>query len=244
MSLSEANRNKPDIALNFRTIINDLVADGRLSVKDADQLSLKTRTKDQLKWHPLELIAEELMQDQKKPSAALDLETLTLWLCEKSKQPYHRIDPLKIDSQIITKVMSHEFAKRHGLLALEVKDDEVIIASAEPSVSSWEATISQSQPGKVVTRVISNPAMIRQYTTEFYTMARSVSQANALGLNNNSLSNLEQMLELGQLETMEANDEHVINIVDWLLGYAFTQRARLKKGGPVAAFIWSEFTPF
>ncbi len=225
MSLSEANRNKPDIALNFRTIINDLVADGRLSVKDADQLSLKTRTKDQLKWHPLELIAEELMQDQKKPSAALDLETLTLWLCEKSKHPYHRIDPLKIDSQIITKVMSHEFAKRHGLLALEVKDDEVIIASAEPSVSSWEATISQSQPGKVVTRVISNPAMIRQYTTEFYTMARSVSQANALGLNNNSLSNLEQMLELGQLETMEANDEHVINIVDWLLGYAFTQRA-------------------
>lgn len=63
MSLSDANSNKPDIALNFRAIINDLVGDGRLSVKDADQLSLKTRTKDQLKWHPLELSAEELMQN-------------------------------------------------------------------------------------------------------------------------------------------------------------------------------------
>jgi len=63
VSLSDANRNKQDIALNFRTIINDLVGDGRLSVKDSDQLSLKTRTKDQLKWHPLELIAEELMQN-------------------------------------------------------------------------------------------------------------------------------------------------------------------------------------
>ena len=63
MSLSDANRNKPDIALNFRAIINDLVGDGRLSVKDADQLSLNTRTKDQRKWYPLELIAEELMQN-------------------------------------------------------------------------------------------------------------------------------------------------------------------------------------
>ena len=225
MSIQEVGDKKPDIQLNLRSLLNNLVADGRLSTADADQLSLKIRSNEQIDWHPLELIAEDPPDDQKNPAQKLDLEVLTLWLCEKANQPYQRIDPLKIDSQVVTSVMSHEFAKRHQLLALEVRDDEVVVTSAEPYMSGWEPTIQQSQPGKIITRVISNPADIRRYTTEFYTMARSVSQANAQGLNLNSLSNLEQMLELGQMESMEANDAHVVNIVDWLLGYAFSQRA-------------------
>lgn len=225
MAFQEANRKKPDISLNFRTLINDLVAEGRMSAEDADNLSIITRNKNQLSWHPIELIANEPVDDQAHAEQVLDLETLTLWLCEKAKQPYQRIDPLKIDSQVITRVMSYEFAKCHQLLALEVRDDEVVITSAEPYMHGWEATISQSQPGKVITRVISNPADIRRYTTEFYNMAKSVSKANALGLNTSSLSNLEAMLELGQGDAMEANDAHIVNIVDWLLGYAFTQRA-------------------
>ncbi len=216
---------KPDISLNFRTVLNDLVADGRLSMDAADQLSLKTRSKEQLNWHPLELIAEDLVSDLKSPGRYLDLEALTMWLCEKAQQAYLRIDPLKIEAAVVTKVMSHEFAKRHQILCVDIRDDEVVIASAQPYVSSWKATIEQSQPGKVVTRVIVNPADIRQYTGEFYSMARSVNQASALGLGTSSLTNLEQMLELGQLDTVEANDAHIVNIVNFLLGYAFTQRA-------------------
>jgi general secretion pathway protein E len=225
VSVQQSNARKPDINLNYRTVINDLVADGRLSEADAETLSMKTRQKKQLNWHPLELIAEDGCQDQKKRDQLLDLDVLTRWLCSRAKQPYKRIDPLKIDAQVITKVMSYEFAKRHRILVLEVKEDEILIASPEPYVSGWEPTIEQSQPGKIITRVISNPADIRQYTTEFYTMARSVSQANAQGLHASNLSNLESMLELGQLDGMDANDTHVINIVDWLLQYAFTQRA-------------------
>jgi len=33
------------------------------------------------------------------------------------------------------------------------------------------------------------------------------------------------MLELGQMKSPEANDAHIVNIVDWLLQYAFEQRA-------------------
>jgi|TARA_B100002003_G_C14157717_1_gene558059 general secretion pathway protein E len=225
VALQEVNARKPDISLNLRSLLNDLVADGRLSVSDADRLSMKTRSKDQLNWHPLELVAQEPASDQKHEGKVLDLEALTLWLCEKADQPYKRIDPLKIDSQVVTKVMSAEFARRHQILAIDVLDDEVVIVSAEPYVSAWEATIEQSQPGKVITRMIANPANIRQYTNEFYTMARSVNQASAQGINVSSLTNLEQMLELGQLDSLEANDAHIVNIVDWLLGYAFNQRA-------------------
>jgi general secretion pathway protein E len=215
--------NKPDITLNVRSVINDLVADGRLSLNDAEAISMKSRAKHQLTWHPLELIAEEEPLDQKNPGKLLDLETLTLWLCGRSKQAYKRIDPLKIDAAVVTRLMSAEFAKRHGVLPLEILEDEIIIASAQPYVSGWEATLLQSQPGKVLTRVIANPADIRRYTTEFYQMAKSVSQANVQGLS--ALTNLEQMLELGHVDAMEANDAHIVNIVDWLLGYAFNQRA-------------------
>ena len=223
MNGKDSRVNKPDITLNVRSVINDLVADGRLSLNDAEAISMKSRAKHQLTWHPLELIAEEEPLDQKNPGKLLDLETLTLWLCGRSKQAYKRIDPLKIDAAVVTRLMSAEFAKRHGVLPLEILEDEIVIASAQPYVSGWEATLLQSQPGKVLTRVIANPADIRLYTTEFYQMAKSVSQANVQGLS--ALTNLEQMLELGHVDAMEANDAHIVNIVDWLLGYAFNQRA-------------------
>lgn len=225
MSTQEVGSNKPDITLNVRGVINDLVADGRLSTEDAEHISMKSRAKHQLKWHPIELIAEENAVDLKNPAKNLDLDVLTHWLCERSKQTYKRIDPMKIDATVVTRMMSAEFAKRHGLLPISITEDEIVIASAQPYVSSWEATLGQSHPRKVLTRVVANPADIRRYTTEFYQMAKSVSKANAQGLNTSSLTNLEQMLELGHVDAMEANDAHIVNIVDWLLGYAFTQRA-------------------
>lgn len=225
MSIQEVNTKKPDISLNLRTVADELIDDGRLSSADADQLGMKTRRKEQLNWNPLELIAEENFDDLKNPGRSLDLEALTIWLAERAKQQYIRIDPLKIDSVVVTRVMSYEFAQRHQILALEVKDDEVVVVSAQPYIHSWETTIEQSLPGKILTRVVANPSDIRRCTTEFYTMARSVNKANASGLQTSSLSNLEQMLELGQIDQMEANDAHIVNIVDWLLNYAFTQRA-------------------
>tara|TARA_B100002051_G_scaffold142123_1_gene134763 strand:+ start:508 stop:2295 length:1788 start_codon:yes stop_codon:yes gene_type:complete len=224
VNLRENKDRKPDIALNLRSVADELVASGRLSQQSSDQLGLKTRRQDQLDWHPLELIAEESFQDEANAGATLDIESLTIWLAERERQPYVRIDPLKIDSTVVTQVMSYEFARRHQILALEVREDEIVIVSAQPNLYSWEATIEQSQPGKRLTRMVANPADIRRYTAEFYTMARSVNKASA-GIISSSLTNLEQMLQLGQIDHMEANDAHIVNIVDWLLNYAFAQRA-------------------
>ncbi len=215
---------KPDITINLRSIINNLVADRRLSMDAADQLSLKTRSGDKLNWHPLEMIAEDMYPDLKNEGKLLDLETLTMWLCEKSGQPYKRIDPLKIEPTVVTKVMSYEFAKRHEILCIEVTDEEVVIVIAQPYTSAWESTIQQSQPSsKIITRMIVNPVDIRNNTRELYTMARSVNQANAKGPATSSLTNLEQMLELGQFD--EANDQHIVNITSSLLTYSFNQCA-------------------
>ncbi|MED5466049.1 MAG: GspE/PulE family protein, partial [Pseudomonadota bacterium] len=155
----------------------------------------------------------------------LDLETLTQWLAEYAGQPYLRIDPLKIDVAAVTPLMSYAFAQRHGILAVEITPDEVVIASTEPFKREWESNLRQAVR-KDIRRVVANPEDIRRYTVEFYQLASSVSKASggqsSSGTGN---QNFEQLLDLGASENPDANDQHVVKIVDWLLQYAFEQRA-------------------
>ncbi|MCC5872401.1 MAG: type II/IV secretion system protein [Gammaproteobacteria bacterium] len=213
--------------LDLRSVLNDLVADGRLDKAQGDRLAAQPRRRDQLQLHLLELIAQEEFEDRAHPGKRLDLEALTLWLCEKSGQPYLRIDPLKVNVERVTGVMSYQFAQRHNILAVELTEDEVVIATAQPWVRSWEPMLEQTLGTRSIRRVVTNPADLRRFTVEFYTMARSVRRArdqhqSGAGA---AITNLEQMLDIGRLKSPEANDAHIVNIVDWLLQYAFDQRA-------------------
>ncbi|MCC5886278.1 MAG: type II/IV secretion system protein [Gammaproteobacteria bacterium] len=216
-----------DRILDLRSVLDDLVADGRLDKGQADRLAGQPRRRDQLQFHLLELIAQEEFEDRSQPGKRLDLEALTLWLCEKSGQPYHRIDPLKVNVERVTGVMSYQFAQRHNILAVELTEEEVVIATSQPWVRSWEPMLEQTLGTRRIRRVITNPADLRRFTVEFYTMARSVRRArdqhqSGAGA---AITNLEQMLDIGRLKSPEANDAHIVNIVDWLLQYAFDQRA-------------------
>ncbi|MBJ3773619.1 hypothetical protein JEQ20_24445, partial [Klebsiella pneumoniae] len=77
-----------------------------------------------------------------------------------------------------------------------------------------------------IKRVVANPSDIQRFTTEFYRLARSVSGANATDQKISGVGNFEQLLSLGaQDQEPDANDAHIVNIVDWLFQYAFQQRA-------------------
>ncbi|MGB0361009.1 MAG: GspE/PulE family protein, partial [Endozoicomonas sp.] len=133
--------------------------------------------------------------------------------------------PLKIDVAAITPVMSHAFAMRHQILAVNINSNEITIASAQPWHKIWEDNLRHVNR-KEIKRVVANPADIRRYTVEFYRLTQSVIGANSdTGVNTTSLNSFEQMLELGSMKAPDANDQHIINIVDWLLQYAFEQRA-------------------
>lgn len=172
--------------------------------------------------HPLELIAKAGLESQ-RTGKTLDLDRLTQWLAGWADQDYYHIDPLKIDTPSIAKVMSYAFAQRHGILAVEIGLDEVFIASAEPFKSDWETNLRQAAQ-KDIRRVVANPEDIRRYTVEFYQLANSVSKASG-NKTGGTTQNFEQLLDLGASENPDANDQHVVKIVDWLLQYAFDQRA-------------------
>lgn len=214
-----------DLFLDLHSLLRDLCADGRLSKADADRLGGLSRSREEASKHLLNYIAQQRLVDQANPDNQLNIDALMQWLGQKAGQDVVHIDPLKIDAASVTQVMSFAFAQRHNILALKVTQDEVVIASTEPFVSSWEADLNHVLR-KHITRVIANPADIQRYQVEFYTLARSVSSYTSQGSKAGAgLANLEQMLELGQLKDPDANDQHIVNIVDWLFQYAFEQRA-------------------
>ncbi|MEM9621836.1 MAG: GspE/PulE family protein [Pseudomonadota bacterium] len=214
-----------ELLLDLPIILDALVEDGYISQRQAEDVLIAPRTKRELNMHPLEIVAFREFENRRQGGANLDLETLTLWLCERSRQKYERIDPLKINVNAVTEVMSYAFAQRHNILALHVEDDQVVIASGQPYMYQWESMLTQTLRGRRIRRVVCNPADLSRYQLEFYSIARSAQKAEEAGMEVSGITNLEQMLELGGMKSPEANDAHVVNIVDWLLQYAFDQRA-------------------
>ncbi len=210
--------------LTLRDLVTALVTSGEISQEDSDRILKANMGAETERRHPLELVAQANLKSLNS-GHTLDLERLTRWLAEWAGQPWYHIDPLKIDTPSIARVMSYAFAQRHGILAVEIRPEEVLIASAEPFKSDWESNLRQAVQ-KDIRRVVANPEDIRRYTVEFYQLANSVSKAGGRqGSGSAGNQNFEQLLDLGASENPDANDQHVVKIVDWLLQYAFDQRA-------------------
>ena len=216
-----------DRPLDLRDCLDLLVEEGQLTQPELEKLVDERRGTGANKQHVLTYLAEQKLQDRLRPGHMLDLETLSQKLADYSDQPYFRIDSLNIDAAKVTQVMSFAFAQRHRIMAVEVNDTEVTIASAEPFITSWEAGLAHILR-KPIRRVVANPAELQRLTTELYRLSTSINYATSKGGSGRTgpgITNLEQMLELGTGKDPEANDQHIVNIVDWLLQYAFEQRA-------------------
>jgi general secretion pathway protein E len=208
--------------LDLITLARELHLDGRLSDADLARV-VKTQV---VRVHPLVSLAEQKLADAATPGKMIDMDGLLAWLGARVKQAVYEIDPLKINVTAVADVMSRAFAERHRILAVEVTDTEVLIASSEPYIKAWESNLEHVLR-KRVRRVLTDPRVIARHTAEFYTMAGSVNRARGADRADSGVgvTNLEQMLELGSMKEPDANDQHIVNIVDWLLQYAFEQRA-------------------
>jgi general secretion pathway protein E len=154
----------------------------------------------------------------------LDTEALTEWLAGRCKLPYLRIDPLRVDVGRVADVMSVQYAQSRLALPVTVNTSEVVIATAEPFDVAWLPEI-EAYTRRNVRLVVANPDELRRYTTEFYALAKSVRAAQKSG-ETAATASFEQLVELGKTnKTLDANDQGVVQVVDWLWQYAFDQRA-------------------
>jgi len=218
---SKFNEQAMEYRLNLSTLAHDLHEDGRISAQDMARVNHSAS----LRVHPLVFLAEQHLPDAVRPGRNLDMPALLAWLGKRAGQKVYEIDPLKINVTAVAEVMSRAFAERHRILAVEVNKDEVVIASSEPYLRAWEKNLEHVLR-KPIRRVLADPREITRHTADFYNMATSVRGADAKDRTRGpDLHNLEQMLELGAIQEPDANDQHIVKVVDWLLQYAFEQRA-------------------
>jgi general secretion pathway protein E len=212
-----------DRKLQLKDILDWMIEDGHIDAEGAAKLTQEARARSAR--HPIVAVADAKLRSKKLPSLLLTADILTEWIAGKVKMASYRIDPLKIDLRSVTQVMSADYAQRRGILPVEVKGSDVTIAVSEPWVTSWEAELSQMLRLNI-RRVLSNPLDIERFQGEFFNLAKSMKRAEAAGVPSSGLSNFEQLVELGKAgRTLDANDHHIIHLVDWLWQYAFDQRA-------------------
>lgn len=214
--------------LELAAVLDGLLIDGLVEESSASLLrSIAAREDGRgTSQGPLERIAASGWHSARDPEQKVDLDFLTRWLAQKVGLPWRRIDPLKIDVPAVTAVASHAYASRFNVICVKVADDHVVFGTAEPFYDEWQREL-QSAIGKEIRLVICNPADIRRYLNELYTVSKSVLGASRdqMAGQSSAIQNLEQLMELGRGGKLDANDSHVVSLVDWLLQYAYEQRA-------------------
>ena len=208
--------------LDWRVLLKWLRDDAVIGVDDAERTE-KRFAAGNSSQHPLVRLGGAGLL-RKSNGKALDVERLTEWLAGRCRVPYLRIDPLKVDVGRVTDVMSVNYAERRHALPIQYGLTEVTIATCEPFDIAWVAEI-ESHTRKTVKLVLASPGEISRYTTEFYTLSKSVRAAAKTG-DTSTMASFEQLVELGKSnKQLDANDQGVVQVVDWLWQYAFDQRA-------------------
>ena len=208
-----------DLKLSLQALCQQLLQQGAL---DKEQLAEIHQKGMNGKSHPVQAIASHSFKHCQQDKQRIDEEFVMRHVADDANLEYFTIDPLKIKASEVTPTMSFAFAKRHGLLPVGLTRDEVTVATAEPFDHRWIADIEHINR-RQVKLVVANPSDIERFQVEFFTLAASVSGASEL--HKKQGSNLESLVDLGNKGNSDANDEHIVNIVDWLFQYAFEQRA-------------------
>ncbi|MCP4075149.1 MAG: type II/IV secretion system protein [Gammaproteobacteria bacterium] len=210
---------------SLESILDRLVEQGMVEADRARMVSSLATAKDQKKLHALESIASRKWVNQAKPSQGLTLDVLTDWLADESGLTRFHFDPLKMDVASCTSLMSYAYASRFNILPVKVTADKVTIAVADPYKTEW---LEEIRPivHRSIELVLANPQQLKDYSLEFYSVSKAIDHA---GFNQSepvsNVQNIEQLISLGKTGSVDADDQHIVSIVDWLMQYAFSQRA-------------------
>ena len=215
------------IVIDLRWCLDELLADKVIDQRGYNLVITSRRNKAQ---HPLLTISEFGLPNghalDTNAENKLTLAWLNQWLAAKADMPLVRIDPLKVDVPAVTQLMSFEYARSQHILPIEVTLDEVVIGTDQPFYTDWHSNIEKLIKSKSYRTVFINPEQISRYRQEFYQVTQAIAGANSLHKRAASdITNVEALLQLGDNTNPDANDQHIVKVVDWLLQYAFEQRA-------------------
>jgi len=215
---------QPQGRLTLGDLLRMLVNDGLVDKADAEKL-YKDRKMDSSNLHPFVVVAEQKWQTPTSPKKLLTVESITVWMAERTGMEYYHVDPLKLDFTVAAQIVSKAYAARLKIMPIKVVGTVATIATAEPFLTEWIPDLERVLNMKIKL-VLTNPLEINRYLPEIYNLANSINQAATAKTGQIvGVQNFEQLVELGKNNNLDANEQHVVNIVDWVFKYAFEQRA-------------------
>jgi len=160
-----------------------------------------------------------------QPGKRIDEDLIYKVLARAWKFPYQKIDPLKLELNLVTGTISKSFAAKHLLLPLRVEEGKLIVATPDPF--NYEAIKDVEMVSKLKVKVVvSSKSDIEKLINEFFGFRYSISAAEDLfstkGLD---IGNLEQFVSLKSFDELPSTDKHIVNAVNHLFTYSFDQKA-------------------
>lgn len=208
--------------LTLGEVLQLAVQDGMVLPEEAEKLA---GNRKDAHVHPLVVMAEQQWHSLLTPKKILTIELLSEWLAGRIGMDYFHVDPLKLNFGGIASIVSKSYAERLKIMPVKAGDGEVTIATAEPFFTDWVHELERALNLKIKL-VFASPLDINHYLPEIYNLANSVHLANkAKAGQDTGVQNFEQLVELGKNQNLDANEQHIVTLVDWLFKYAFEQRA-------------------
>jgi general secretion pathway protein E len=155
----------------------------------------------------------------------LSEDLITETLARAAGLKYLKIDPLKLDLDIVTSHISRAFALKNMMVPVDLVNGTLVIAVSDPTDTHGIEELQRTRRIKVE-RVLASRTDILKVLGEFFGFRASVLAAESEASQSTDISNLEQHFQMHTpQQAEEGTDKHVIAAVDFLLQYAFDQRA-------------------
>ncbi|WP_457553462.1 GspE/PulE family protein [Desulfobacula sp.] len=165
------------------------------------------------------------VQRRDQPTKRVDEDLIYKTLAHAWKLPYKKIDPLKLELNLVTGTISKSFAVKHLLLPLMVEEGKLIVATPDPFNFDAIKDVEMVSKLKVKT-VVSSKSDIEKLINEFFGFRHSISAAEDLfSTKGFDVGNLEHFVSLKSLDSLPSTDQHIVNAVNHLFTYSFDQKA-------------------
>jgi len=137
---------------------------------------------------------------------------------------YLKLDPLKLNLDIVTGSIPRPFALKHTIVPVSENGGVLTLAVADPYDTEGIESLCSARKIKI-RRVLSSKSDILKILWEFFGFRASVLAAQSEITTSFDIGNLEQYVRLKGHQEIESTDKNIITAVEFLLGYAFDQRA-------------------
>ncbi len=159
------------------------------------------------------------------PAKTLDEDTIYEAMAEGLGMAYKKIDPLKLELNLVTKTIPRSFAMKHLLLPLEMDGDRLVVATSHPFNQEAMDDVERVSNLKVKP-VLSSKSDVIRLIDEFFGFRHSITAAeDQFSRTGVDLGNLEQYVKLKSVDELPATDQHIVNAVNHLFSYAFEQKS-------------------